>query len=207
MDTVLSQPAPDTIQVVQHQQYQTKDHLTPATAAQCPLTQFRNWFKEAVEQKVNEPEAVTLATATAQGVPSARVVLLKQVDHTGFVIFTNYTSRKSKEMSENPNASLAFYWREIHRSVRIVGRVEKVTKEESETYFKSRPVGSRLGAWASKQSSVIQEGDLEARLKKYQDKFGVNEGDADGDVPAPDFWGGWRIVPTWVLDWGLEQNN
>jgi len=198
MNTVLSQPAPDTIQVVQHQQYQTADHLTPTNAAHSPLDQFRGWFKEAVERRVDEPEAVTLATATANGIPSARVVLFKQVDHRGFVFFTNYTSRKSKELDENPHAALAFYWREVHRSVRVIGRVERLTKQENDEYFQSRPVGSRLGAWASKQSTVIQEDELEARLKKVEEKFGVKSDDAEGNVPTPDFWGGWRIIPEWV---------
>ncbi|EAU85895.2 pyridoxamine-phosphate oxidase [Coprinopsis cinerea okayama7 len=196
MNTVLSQPAPDTIQVVQHQQYQTADHLTPTNAAHSPLDQFRGWFKEAVERRVDEPEAVTLATATANGIPSARVVLFKQVDHRGFVFFTNYTSRKSKELDENPHAALAFYWREVHRSVRVIGRVERLTKQENDEYFQSRPVGSRLGAWASKQSTVIQEDELEARLKKVEEKFGVKSDDAE--VIA--------LYTIFVYDWGDHEH-
>lgn len=120
--------------------------------------------------------------------PSARIVLLKQVDNRGFVFFTNYTSRKSQELDGNPRAALVFYWRELSRSVRVIGGVEKLTKQENEEYFHSRPVGSQLGAWASKQSSVIGEGELDVRLNKAQEKFGES-------VPAPDFWGGWRVIP------------
>jgi len=189
--TIIAQPAPHTLKVLQHQQYVTTEHLTPATSPPSPLDLFRTWFKQAVDAKVQEPDAVTLATATAGGIPSARVVLFKEADERGFIFFTNYTSRKSQELSENPNAAMAFYWREMHRSVRVVGPVEKLSAEENAAYFKSRPVESQLGAWASKQSSVIDEGTLEARLKKVTEKFG-------NDVPTPDFWGGWRIVPTYA---------
>jgi pyridoxamine-phosphate oxidase len=150
---------------------------------------------------------MSLSTATASGIPSARIVLFKQLDSRGFVFFTNYTSRKSKELLENPNAALVFYWREVHRSVRAVGRVEKVSREESEAYFKGRPVGSRLGAWASKQSSVVGEGEVNARLKKLEDRFGIRDGNADGDVPLPDFWGGWRIVPNEVEFWSGKPSR
>lgn len=189
--TIISQPDPHKIKVLQHQQYVTVEHIAPSTSPSDPLDLFRAWFTEAVQKNVQEPDAVTLATATAQGVPSARVVLFKEADEQGFIFFTNYTSRKSKELTENPNAALAFYWREIHRSVRAVGRVEKLTPEENEKYFHSRPVASQLGAWASKQSSVIEEGTLEERLKKVTEKYG-------DDVPAPPFWGGWRIIPRHV---------
>ncbi|RXW24525.1 hypothetical protein EST38_g1357 [Candolleomyces aberdarensis] len=192
--TIISQPEPHKLKVLQHQQYVTPEHLSPSTSLPSPLDQFQSWFKEAVEEKVQEPDAVTLATATAKGIPSARVVLFKEVDPRGFIFFTNYTSRKSQELSENPHAALAFYWREIHRSVRVVGRVEQLTPEENATYFKSRPVESQLGAWASKQSSVIEEGTLEERLKKVTEKFG-------NDVPTPPFWGGWRIIPDEVEFW------
>ncbi|TFK27972.1 pyridoxamine 5'-phosphate oxidase [Coprinopsis marcescibilis] len=204
--TILAQPAPETIQVVQHQQYQTSDHLTPTNVVPSPLDQFRQWFKEAVEKRVQEPEAVTLSTATSRGVPSARIVLLKQVDNRGFVFFTNYTSRKSQEMIENPHAALAFYWREIHRSVRVVGRVEQLSKEENDEYFQSRPVGSRLGAWASKQSQTIQEGDLDARLLKVQERFGSQDG-AETHVPTPEFWGGWRVIPEEVEFWSGKPSR
>ncbi|KAF9485846.1 pyridoxamine 5'-phosphate oxidase [Pholiota conissans] len=200
-DFVLAEPAPDKIKVLPHEQYVTSDHLTPLNAADDPLDQFRSWFKETVaSKKVAEPEAMTLATVAAPGIPSARIVLLKQVDARGFVFFTNYTSRKSRELEENPHAALAFYWREIHRSVRVVGRVEKLNKEENEEYFHSRPIGSQLGAWASRQSAVIGEGVLDERLKRVQEKFGEN-------VPAPDFWGGWRVVPDEVEFWSGKPSR
>ncbi|CAA7261410.1 unnamed protein product [Cyclocybe aegerita] len=189
MDVVLSEPAPDKLQVLPHIQYVTAEHLAPGTVASNPLDQFRGWFKDAIESgKVDEAEAMSLSTATPNGIPSARIVLLKQVDARGFVFFTNYTSRKSQEIIANPHAALVFYWREIHKSVRVVGRVEKITREESDEYFQSRPLGSRLGAWASKQSSVIPEDAIEARLQRVSERFGEN-------VPTPEFWGGWRVVP------------
>jgi len=202
MDVVLSQPEPDKLQVLPHHQYVTAEHLTPSTVSPSPLEQFRLWFKQAVEGgKVQEPEAMSLSTATPTGIPSARIVLLKQVDARGFVFFTNYTSRKSQELIANPHAALVFYWHEIHRSVRVTGRVEKLIFKECDEYFQSRPIGSRVGAWASRQSTVIGEGELDSRLKKIKDRFGVQEGQDSGDVPTPDFWGGWRVIPNEVEFW------
>lgn len=199
MDVVISQPSPDKIQVLAHPQYHSPDELSPSVVSKSPLDQFRKWFKEAVEnENVKEPELMSLSTATVSGIPSARMVLFKQLDSRGFVFFTNYTSRKSQELESNPHAALIFYWREIHRSVRVVGRVEKISREESEEYFKSRPLGSRLGAWASKQSTVVQEGEVGARLKSLEDRFNVRESDKDADIPLPDFWGGWRVIPKFV---------
>lgn len=193
MDTIFSQPSKDKFQVLPHTDYVTIEHITPTNVARSPLDQFRSWFKEAVEGgEVNEPEAMSLSTATSSGIPSARIVLLKQVDSRGFVFFTNYTSRKSQEIIANPHAALVFYWREVHRSVRVVGSVEKISREESDAYFRSRPVGSKLGAWASRQSTVIDEAELEERLKSISDRF------SDREVPAPDFWGGWRVIPMYA---------
>lgn len=207
MDAVISQPSPDKIKVLPHYQYETHDDLSPAVVKPSPIEQFRKWFKEAVDSGVNEPEAMSLATATPSGIPSARVVLFKQVDARGFVFFTNYTSRKSQEIIANPNAALIFYWREVHRSVRVVGKVEMVSREESDEYFQGRPVGSRLGAWASKQSTVIGENDLHERLRKVQEKFGVKEGDQDGVVPTPEFWGGWRVIPNEIEFWSGKPSR
>ncbi|THV03853.1 pyridoxamine 5'-phosphate oxidase [Dendrothele bispora CBS 962.96] len=201
MDKIISEPNPDELKVLAHQQYQTSDTLSPSTVLPSPLDQFHVWFKAAVESgKVHEPEAMSLSTATPSGIPSARIVLFKQLDSRGFVFFTNYTSRKSKELEANPNAALVFYWREIHRSVRVVGKVEKVSREESEEYFKSRPIGSQLGAWASKQSTIIGEDVLTERLKNVEEKFGDN-------VPLPDFWGGWRVVPNEVEFWSGKPSR
>ncbi|KAJ6525307.1 hypothetical protein DFH09DRAFT_1188849 [Mycena vulgaris] len=197
MDLVIAEPEPNTIQVLPHNQYHTSDVLSPSSVSPSPLDQFRAWFSDAVQDgKVHEPEAMTLSTATPAGIPSARVVLFKQLDARGFVFFTNYTSRKSQELLANPHAALVFYWREIHRSVRVLGRVEKIDPQESAAYFKSRPLGSRLGAWASKQSTVVGEGEVFARLDRVKERFGADGETAE--VPLPDFWGGWRVVPTYV---------
>jgi pyridoxamine-phosphate oxidase len=184
------------LQVTDHRQYNTTDSLSPSSVSPCPLDQFRIWFSETLESGVvEEPEAMSLSTATASGIPSVRIVLFKQLDTRGFIFFTNYTSRKSLELLANPLAALVFYWREIHRSVRVLGKVEKISRQESEIYFKSRPLGSRLGAWASKQSSVVGEGEVHAQLEKIRARFGVKDGAEDADIPLPDFWGGWRVVP------------
>ena len=189
------QTTSDTLRVLPHIQYHTEGSLSPLNVSPDPITQFRLWFTEACA-KVSEPEIMTVSTATASGIPSARIALCKQIDATGFVFFTNYTSRKSTELLENPNAALVFYWKELHKQVRIVGRVEKLTNEENEEYFHTRPVGSQLGAWASKQSTVIGEGEIEQRAEKYRQRFHVGEDDSSSaQVPLPDFWGGWRVVP------------
>jgi len=192
------QASSDTLKVLPHTQYHTEGSLSPSNVAPDPIAQFRIWFTEA-SAKVSEPENMTVCTVTASGIPSARMVLFKQLDATGFVFFTNYTSRKSKELLENPNAALVFYWKELHKQVRVVGKVEQLSKGENEGYYHSRPVGSQLGAWASKQSAVIGEGELDKRLEKYKQKFNVSEDDSSSaQIPLPDFWGGWRVVPKWV---------
>jgi pyridoxamine-phosphate oxidase len=193
MDTTI-QPSPDKIVVLVHQQYDAPDHLSPSALPASPLGLFRHWFTSA-QGTVNEPEAMALSTVSAEGIPSTRIVLLKQVDNRGFVFYTNYNSRKSREIDANPHASLAFYWREVHRQVRVVGRVEKVTREESEAYFRSRPLGSRIGAWASNQSATIAEGELDQQINQIKDRFGIKEGDVEADIPLPDHWGGWRVIP------------
>ncbi|KAG6328552.1 hypothetical protein ID866_10537 [Astraeus odoratus] len=185
----------DTLQVRSHVQYNTPDHITPSNVHPSPLEQFHIWFNEARNAGVKEPESMSISTASASGIPSSRMVLFKQLDKRGFVFYTNYTSRKSRELEENPNAALLFFWREISRQVRVVGRVEKLSKEESEAYFKSRPIGSQLGAWASKQSTVIGEDALQTRLKHFHQRFGIGEGAEEADVPLPEFWGGWRVIP------------
>ncbi|KAI6114417.1 pyridoxamine 5'-phosphate oxidase [Pisolithus sp. B1] len=201
MDLVEVAETTDTLRVRSHVQYNTPDHITPTNVHRSPLEQFHIWFNEARITGVREPEAMSLSTATASGIPSSRMVLFKQLDKHGFVFYTNYTSRKSKELEENPNAALLFFWREMSRQVRIVGRAEKVSKEENEAYFKSRPVGSQVGAWASKQSSVIEEDVLASRLKKFHGRFGVTEDANEGDVPTPEFWGGWRVIPDEMEFW------
>lgn len=195
MSTLSISESADRLQVQGHIQYDTQDHITPSNVHPSPLEQFHIWFNEARNADVREPDAMSLSTATSSGIPSSRMVLFKQLDKRGFVFYTNYTSRKSRELEENPQAALLFFWREMSRQVRVLGKVEKLSKEESEEYFRSRPVGTRLGAWASKQSSVIGEDDLANRLAKFQEQFGVQASDEEGDVPLPDFWGGWRVIP------------
>lgn len=196
MDVVL--PEPDKLKIVSHRQYNPPESLSPTSVLPSPLDQFRKWFTE-VQGKVDEPEAMSLSTATAKGVPSSRFVLLKQADKKGFVFYTNYTSRKSLELEENPYAALAFYWKAVHRQVRVIGRVEKVSREESEEYFTSRPVGSRLGAWASDQSKAVGETEVHDKLEQVKAKFGVTEGTENAQVPLPDHWGGWRVIPEYVV--------
>jgi pyridoxamine-phosphate oxidase len=193
MDTAIRSSLDD-IKVLAHEQYDSSDHLSPSTVPANPLDLFRRWFTS-VQNTLHEPEAMALSTVSADGIPSTRIVLLKQVDNRGFVFYTNYNSRKSREMDLNPHVSLVFYWRELHRQVRIVGRVEKVSREESEAYFRSRPLGSRIGAWTSNQSAVIAEGELDQQIIQIKEQFGVKEGDVEADIPLPNHWGGWRVIP------------
>jgi pyridoxamine 5'-phosphate oxidase len=161
-----------------------------------PLAQFARWFDDARAVRRDEPNAMTLATAAPDGTPSARIVLLKALDPGGFVFFTDYRSRKAAELEANPRAALVFHWPEIERQVRVVGRVERVTREETELYFATRPLESRLGAWASHQSAVLPDRtELERRLGDVRERF------AGGDVPAPPHWGGYRVVPDEIEFW------
>ena len=161
-----------------------------------PVAMFARWFAEARAADVAEPNAMTLATASADGAPSARMVLLKGVDDGGFVFFTDYRSRKAAELDANPRAALVFHWVELERQVRIAGSVARVAREETEAYFRTRPLGSRLGAWASEQSSVITGREvLDARLRDVEARF------PGEDVPAPPHWGGYRLTPASVEFW------
>ena len=157
------------------------------------LEQFDRWFGQA--GGLVEPNAVVLATATPEGVPSARTVLLKAYDERGLVVFTNLTSRKAREALTNPVATLLFSWVELERQVAVEGRVEQVDRAETEAYFRSRPRGSQLGAWVSRQSQVIADREvLTTRLAELEARF-------DAEVPVPDFWGGLRVVPSSVEFW------
>lgn len=161
-----------------------------------PLEQFRAWFDAAIAAGLVEPNAMTLATATPDGRPSARIVLLKELDARGFVFFTNYESRKGVELASNPRAALIFYWPELERQVRVEGGVERVTPEESDAYFRVRPLDSRLGAWASAQSRVIAGREpLEARVRELEALY------THGEVPRPPHWGGYRVVPEALEFW------
>ena len=161
-----------------------------------PFIQFQTWFDAAVTAQLPEPNAMTIATATADGIPSARVVLLKAVDTRGFVFFTNYNSHKAQELAANPQAALVFLWTEMERQVRIQGTVEKIALAESDEYYYSRPAGSRLGAWASEQSQVIPDRTiLEDRLASLKAQH------PDGDINRPEHWGGFRVIPTVIEFW------
>jgi pyridoxamine 5'-phosphate oxidase len=161
-----------------------------------PIKQFAKWYKEAEAAGLKLPNAMTLATATKDGAPSARMVLLKGFDNEGFVFFTNYESRKGRELDENPRAALVFYWTEFDRQVRITGDIKKVSREESETYFHTRPVDSQLSAWASNQSRVISSREiLEEKMRELMVQY---EG---GEVPLPPHWGGYRLAPASIEFW------
>jgi pyridoxamine 5'-phosphate oxidase len=157
---------------------------------------FREWFDEASKKEINNPNAMSLATASSSGIPSVRIVLLKEYDERGFVFYTNLTSRKGVELEENPNASLCFHWKSMDRQIRIEGHVEKVSDDQADAYFASRPRSSRIGAWASKQSQQMEgRFEFEGRIAKYTAKFGI------GDVPRPEFWSGLRLVPNRIEFW------
>ncbi|MCD8283887.1 MAG: pyridoxamine 5'-phosphate oxidase [Opitutae bacterium] len=180
----------------------TKAGLDLPDLARSPFDQFRKWFDNACEAKLIEPNAMTIATCGSDGRPSARTVLLKAYDERGFVFFTNYTGRKARQIEENPHVSLLFQWLGLERQVEISGRVEKISTAESLKYFISRPFGSRLGAWVSHQSSVISARSvLLKKLDEMKRKF------ADGNVPLPDFWGGFRVVPTRIEFWQGRPNR
>lgn len=169
--------------------------LSKSDVAVNPMEQFQTWWKEAVHSEIEEVNAMTLATATPNGVPSARIVLLKEFDENGFEFFTNYDSRKGHDMLENPNVALVFFWKELQRQVRIEGIVEKVSAKESDDYFHSRPIGSQIGAWASPQSQVIANRNvLETNDAKYAAEFGEK-------VPRPEHWGGYRVRPVKIEFW------
>lgn len=168
-----------------------------------PLAQFGAWFDDAVAVSLPEPNAMVVATADSDGQPSARTVLLKQADARGFVFYTNLGSRKSQELAANPRASCVFPWFAMHRQVVVVGRVEEIDRGEAGEYFASRPHGSRLGAWASRQSSVIDgRAGIEQRYADLQAEY-----PAGSDVPLPDFWGGWLVRPESVEFWQGRESR
>jgi len=167
-----------------------------------PFMQFDKWFQQALAAGLPEPNAMTLATATREGKASARIVLLKSFDEQGFVFYTNYESQKGKELAENPYAALVFHWIELERQVCAAGRVSRVSREESESYFHSRPVGSQLGAWASRQSQVISGREiLEDRLKQLEKDY------RDKLIPLPSDWGGFRLAPEMIEFWQGRPNR
>jgi pyridoxamine 5'-phosphate oxidase len=161
-----------------------------------PIAQFRLWLDQAISAQLIEPTAMSLATVAADGQPSVRMVLLKGADEQGFVFFTDHRSRKGQELAASPRAALCFFWAELERQVRITGTVEHIARHESEAYFRSRPIGSQLGAWASHQSAVLPSRDeLEQRLIDVGVRFG------DEEVPLPEHWGGYRVLPREIEFW------
>ena len=167
-----------------------------------PIKQFGNWFTAAIEANIRDVNAMSLATATPDGKPTVRIVLLKGFDHDGFVFFTNYESEKGQQLEANPNAALGFYWIELDRQVRTHGPVERTSREESERYFHSRPAGSQLGAWASRQSEVIDARRvLDARMAEATERYG------NKPIPRPPHWGGYRLKPEVVEFWQGRPNR
>ncbi|MGI9279718.1 MAG: pyridoxamine 5'-phosphate oxidase [Endozoicomonas sp.] len=167
-----------------------------------PFQQFDLWFQQAVEAQLPEPNAMSLTTVSREGLPSLRTVLLKYVSSEGFVFFTNYSSRKAHDITENPNVAILFPWIPLERQVIVRGKAEKISKSDSLKYFTSRPHGSQLGAWVSQQSSVITGRKvLEMKLDEMKRKF------KEGKVPLPDFWGGYRIVPESIEFWQGRPNR
>jgi pyridoxamine 5'-phosphate oxidase len=167
-----------------------------------PIIQFEKWFKEALDAQILEPNAMTLATANSNGVPQARIVLLKEVDAQGFVFYSNYDSDKGKILLQNPCAALVFFWGDLERQIRVEGTVVQVSNEQSTAYFKTRPWGSKLGAWVSPQSSVIADrAFLENRLQQLEKKYVGKE------VPMPEHWGGFRVIPHKIEFWQGRRNR
>ncbi len=176
--------------------------LLETGVASNPVEQFSKWWNDAVKSEIDEVNAMTLATADAKGMPSARIVLLKDFSENGFVFFTNYESHKGKLLAENPNACLVFFWKELERQVRIEGRVEKVNAKTSDEYFATRPEGSRIGAWASPQSSVIPSREIiETRSETYRKEF------TEGNIPRPPHWGGYVVIHTVIEFWQGRPNR
>jgi pyridoxamine 5'-phosphate oxidase len=186
----------------ENQSQNAPDDLDEKTVDPDPLQLFRRWFDEAIASGSRLPDAMTLATATKDGKPSARMVLLKQVDDQGFVFYTNYNSRKSRELDENPNAALVCYWVGLDRQVRVEGSVERVSAAESDEYFKTRPRESQLGALASPQSEVIES--REFLEKRFQDFEGMYR---DRSVSRPAHWGGYRLKPERIEFWQNREGR
>ncbi len=190
----------DAREAIRHRriQYETAG-LDVADLAADPVEQWHRWHAEAFEAGVTEPYAMTVATVDADGMPDARIVLTRDVDERGLVFFTNYRSAKSRQLEDRPAAAAVFSWPDLHRQVRLRATAERVSTEESDAYFASRPRASRVGAWASPQSEVLRDrAELERRVIVADEEF------ADRDVPRPDFWGGWRLVP---VEWEFWQGR
>jgi pyridoxamine 5'-phosphate oxidase len=180
----------------------TRAGLDKGDVAPDPIVQFHEWFEKVIEADLHEPNAMILATATGEGRPSARTVLLKGYDEQGFIFYTNYEGRKARELEANPTCALLFYWGELERQVRIEGRASRLSTEVSDAYFLSRPRGSRLGAWASEQSRPVEDRSvLEERVKALEAEYEGRE------IPRPPFWGGYRVEPEVIEFWQGRENR
>jgi pyridoxamine 5'-phosphate oxidase len=180
----------------------TLHRLNETEISEDPIVQFERWWQDATKSELPEVNAMTLATASADGLPSARIVLLKGFNVSGFQFFTNYDSFKGKQLSENPRACLVFFWKELERQVRITGLVEKLSSEDSNAYFNSRPPGSRIGAWASPQSKVIKSSEwLDQQADQFKSKFTEN------DITRPPHWGGYLVRPVTIEFWQGRPNR
>lgn len=178
-----------------------QDQLLESNIDKNPFIQFANWFEQVIKSKIIDPNAIILATASKKGIPSARVILLKDYNETGFTFYTNYGSKKGKELTENPNASLLFWWKEFERQIRIEGMIKKISKKESLEYFNSRPLKSRYGALASNQSEIIESRKvLEKKFADLEKKFGDNP-------PMPKSWGGYKLLPYKFEFWQGRGNR
>jgi len=179
-----------------------KQTLLETDVATDPVTQFTKWWDEAMQSKIEEVNAMTLATADGKGIPAARIVLLKGFNNNGFIFFTNYNSSKGKALLENPNACLVFFWKELERQVRITGTVEKTSAADSDAYFSLRPKGSQIGAWASPQSTVIRNREvIEENVQYYRKEFN------DANIPRPPHWGGYIVKPVLIEFWQGRQSR
>ena len=162
-----------------------------------PIILFKEWFNEAKKTEINDPNAVALATADKKGFPDARMVLLKNFSSKGFVFYTNFNSKKSSDLKDNPNAALCFHWKSLLRQIRILGKILKVSDKEADEYYATRSYGSRIGAWASKQSSILKNRDeLYKSIKDYKKKY-----QGENNVPRPDYWSGWNLNPNSIEFW------
>ena len=180
----------------------TRAGLDAASMDPDPIVQFEAWFEKVVEANLHEPNAMTLATVSGEGRPSARTVLLKGYDGRGFVFYTNYEGRKARELEANPACALLFYWGELERQVRVEGLASRLPGGESDAYFASRPRGSRLGAWASEQSRPVRDRSvLEERTRALEAEY------EDREIPRPPFWGGYRVEPETIEFWQGRENR
>ena len=186
----------------EHRREYNSDGLRESDAVESPFEQFELWFRQAGDTKIDLPDAMTLATVSKDGMPSARIVLLRGFDKRGLVFYTDYQSQKGQELTENPNAALVFYWRELDRQIRVAGSVGTVSREESEKYFRSRPVGSQLAALASNQGEVIpNREELECKYKQLMETYRHKQ------IPLPPYWGGFRLSPDWFEFWQGRPNR